>query len=298
MLKKLAQLAAFFCPSPINVWLHRAAGAQIDEYVSIHPCVLILAKKIEIGRGAHIKFGTMINARTFKLGRKSSIGFFTLVNGESDLIVGDASIIGPRTMINCSRPVVIGYYSGIGPNSCLYTHGSGLPVTEGYRATFAPIHIKDKVWVSMRSTIGPGVTIEEGAIVMPGTVLIESIAPKRMVAGNPAKLANYPVFLRPVKPGFVEDLAPRILEEYRNWSNEYKGTNWQMIDGALVAEYKKKKFTISVEEKGDIVVLTTPGKKTNGMYFNLVDLKTDNSMHKAKINFEAYIRLYYGLIFL
>jgi acetyltransferase-like isoleucine patch superfamily enzyme len=298
MLKKLAQIAAFFCPSPINIWLHRAAGAKIDKYVSIHPGVLILAKKIEIGRGARIKFGTMINARTFKLGRKCSIGFYTLVNGESDLIVGDASIIGPRTLINCSRQVVIGYYSGIGPNSCLYTHGSGLPVTEGYRATFAPIHIKDKVWVSMRSTIGPGVTIEEGAIIMPGTVLMESIASKRMVAGNPAKLVNYPVFLRPVKPGFVENLAPRILEEYREWSNEYKGTNWQMVNGSLVTEYKKKKFTISVRGKGDIVILTTPGKETNGMFFNLADLKTDNSMHKAKIKFEAYIRLYYGLIFL
>jgi len=298
MLKKLAQIAAFFCPAPVNIWLHRAAGAKIDKYVSIHPCVLILAEKIEIGRGARIKFGTMINARTFSLGRKSSIGFYTLVNGESDLIVGDASIIGPRTMINCSRQVVIGFYSGIGPNSCLYTHGSGLPVTEGYGATFAPIHIKDKVWVSMRSTIGPGVTIEEGTNVMPGTVLVESIASKRMVAGDPANLVNYPVFMRPVKPDFVEKLAPRILEEYKDWSNEYKGTNWQMTNGTLVTEYKKKKFTIAVEENGDIVLLTTPGKTTNGMYFNLADLKTDSSMHKAKIKFEAYIRLYYGLIFL
>ncbi len=298
MLKKIAQIAAFFCPPPINIWLHRAAGAQIDKYVSMHPGVLILAKKIEIGRGARIKFGTMIKARTFKLGKKSSIGFYTLVNGESDLIVGDASIIGPRTLINCSRQVVIGYYSGIGPNSCLYTHGSGLPVTEGYRATFAPIHIKDKVWVSMRSTIGPGVTIEDGAIVMPGTVLVQSIDSKRMVAGNPAKLTNFPVFLRPVKPGFVEELAPKILEEYREWSNEYHKTNWQIVNGELVTEYKKKKFTISVEGKGDIVVSTIPGKKTDGMYFNIADLKTDDSMHKEKVKLESYIRWHYGLIFI
>jgi hypothetical protein len=150
----------------------------------------------------------------------------------------------------------------------------------------------------MRATIGPGVTLQEGAIVMPGTVLIESIASKRMVVGNPAKLTNYPVFLLPVKPGFVENLAPKILEGYREWSNEYKGTNWQMVNGALVTEYKKKKFIISVGEKGDVVVLTTPGEKINGMYFNLADLKTDTSMHKAKLKFEAYIRLYYGLIFL
>jgi hypothetical protein len=71
-----------------------------------------------------------------------------------------------------------------------------------------------------------------------------------------------------------------------------------MTNGTLVTEYKNKKFTISVEGNGDIVLLTTPGKNTNGMYFNLADLKTDDSMHKAKIKFEAYLRLYYGLIFL
>jgi acetyltransferase-like isoleucine patch superfamily enzyme len=298
MFRRILQVIAFFFPSPINVWFHRLYGAKIGKYVSIHPVVLILAKNVEIGSEAWIKFGTLMNVRSFKLGRKSSIGFFTLVKGDSDFIVGDASIIGPRTMIRCDRQVTVGYYSGIGPGSFLYTHGSGMPVTEGYRATFGPIHIKDKVWVSMRSVIGPGVTIGEGSMVMPGTVLVESVASKRLVVGNPAKLNDFPVFLIPRKPGFLEDLVNKILEEYCNWSNEYKGTNWKIENGNLKINYRSRDLSISVNAEGDIVLLTTKGEIRNGMYFNLADLTTDKGRHPEKSKFEAFLRLYYGLIFL
>lgn len=298
LFRPLLQIVAFFFPSPINVWLHRLAGARIGKHVSIHPAVLILAKEVVIGDEAKIKFGTMLNIRSFKLGRKGSMGFFILAKGESDLIVGDASIIGPRAMINCSREVRIGTYSGIGPGSYLYTHGSGLPVTEGYRATFGPINIKDKVWVSMRCVIGPGVTIEKGTNVMPGTVVVESIDSKRVVVGNPAKLNNFPIFLMPRKQNFLEELAPNILREYREWAHKYHGKEWQFENGSLKIPYKNRYLSISVNGPGDIVLLTAKGENREGMFFNLADLTTDRKRHVVKSEFEAYMRLYYGLIFL
>lgn len=130
--------------SPINVWLHRLAGAKIGKNTSIHPGVLIIAKNVEISDWASIKFGTMISLRTLKIGRKSSIGFMSLIKGTSDLIINDACVIGAKNMINCERPITFGYYSGSGPGCYMYTHGSFLPVTEGYRAIFAPITIKKK----------------------------------------------------------------------------------------------------------------------------------------------------------
>jgi acetyltransferase-like isoleucine patch superfamily enzyme len=298
MFRKFFQVLAFFFPSPVNIWFQRLAGAQIGRHVSIHPGVLILAKKVQIRKEAKIKFGTMINVRTFGLGRKSSIGFFTLAKGVSDLIVGDASIIGPRCMINCDREVTLGYYSGVGPGCYLYTHGSGLPVIEGYRAAFGPIHIKDKVWVSMRCVIGPGVTIETGTNIMPGTVLVENVAAKRVVVGNPAKLNDFPVFLIPRKPDFCEELAPKILKEYRSWSNEYKGTNWQVEDGVLKIPRGNRNFSISINGDGDIALLTRRGEIRDGMYFNLAHLTTDEGRHPEKSKFEAFLRLHYGLIFL
>lgn len=298
LFRPLLQIMAFFFPSPINVWLHRLAGARIGKHVSIHPAVLILAKKVAIGDEAKIKFGTMLNIHNFELGRKGSMGFFILAKGESDLIVGDASIIGPRAMINCSREVRIGTYSGVGPGSYLYTHGSGMPVTEGYRATFGPINIKDKVWVSMRCVIGPGVTIENGTNVMPGTVVVESIDSKRVVVGNPAKLNNFPVFLMPRKSNFLEELAPNILRKYCEWAHEYHGKEWQITNGILKIPYKNSYLSISVNSPGDIVLLTAKGESREGMFFNLADLTTDQKRHVVKSDFEAFMRLYYGLIFL
>jgi acetyltransferase-like isoleucine patch superfamily enzyme len=298
MLIRILQIIAFFFPSPINVWLHRLAGAKIGRHVSIHPAVLIFARNVEIGREALIKFGTMINVRAFKLGEKSRIGFFTLVRGESDLLVGDACIIGPKCMINCSRQVVLDYYSGIGPGSYLYTHGSGMPVTEGYRATFAPIHIKEKVWVNMHSTIGPGVTIGKGSIVLPGTILLESVEPKRMVSGNPARLNNLPVFLAPIHDHSIKEIAAKILIEFCNWSNEFENTSWSFRDSTLRVNHKQRSMTITVDSPGDIVLLTNKGDRNGSMYFNLADLSTDESRDPMKLKLEAFMRLYFGLIFL
>lgn len=298
ILVRILQLLAFLFPSPINVWLHRLAGAKIDKYVYLYPAVLIFADNIVIGRDAQIKSGTMINVRTFRLGRKSRIGFFTLVNGESDLLVGDACIIGPKCMINCSRPVVLDYYSGVGPGSYLYTHGSGMPVTEGYRATFAPIHLKEKVWVNMHSTIGAGVTIGERSIVLPGTILLESVESKRIVSGNPSKLNNIPLFLGSTNDNFIKELAQKILIDFCNWSNEFKKTNWKYHDSVLTVSHRSRRIKITVDAPGDIVLLTTKNNTKEKVYFNLADLSTDKCRDPIKLKIESFMRLYYGLIFL
>ena len=298
MINRLFQILAFIFPSPLNVWLHRLAGAKIDRHVRIHPGVLILARDVCIGREALIKFGTMIRVRTFCLGRKSKIGYFTLVNGVSDLLVGDACIIGPKCMIDCSRQVVLDYYSGVGPGSYLYTHGSGMPVTEGYRATFSPIHLKEKVWVSMRSTIGPGVTIGERSIVMPGTILLESVGPSRLVAGDPGKLYNLPRFSFRLDGDARYELAKKILVEYRRWLEEYEPRACHVEDSLLALEYGRRRVSITIDRPGDIVILTKKGEKSNAAYFNLADLSTDASRFPARLDFERFLRMYFGLIFL
>jgi acetyltransferase-like isoleucine patch superfamily enzyme len=296
--KKIIRLIAYFFPSPINVWIHKLAGSTIGKHVSIHPGVLLLVDNMEIKDNAIIKFGSFINARTLELGRKSSIGFFTLVNGKDDLIIKDACIIGARTMINCDRSVTFEYYSGNGPGCYLYTHGSFLPVTEGYRAVFAPITIKEKVWIQMNCKIGPGVTIGKGSVVLPGTVLVENVEPNKMVVGDPAKLTKIPLLRKCISDENIKDFGLEILSKYCEWSNEYKKTNWKLNNGVLLINEKRKKFSVCVDGEGDIVLFTEPGKKNNGMYFNLRDLTTDNSMHPEKVKLEQYIRLYFGLTFL
>jgi len=299
-MKLLFQLIAFFSPSPINIWLHKIGGGIIGKGVTIHPGVLILAEKVIIADYAKIKFGTMIHARIFKLGKKSSIGFFSLINGSSDFIVGDACVIGARSMINCDRQVIFRNYSGNGPACYIYTHGSFLPVTEGFRAVFAPVEIKEKVWIQMNCKIGPGVTIGEGTIVLPGSVILEKVDSGRMVVGDPARMVNVPLLRQPMDEDALRKFAYRILNEYHNWLLEFKKANSKLLNGKLLIYTKKQNFSITVDDNsGDIVLFTKKGiTHPSGMYFNLVDLKTDNKRHPIKIRFEDYLRLHYGLIFL
>jgi len=296
-MRTLLQVLAFFFPSPVNIWLHRLASAKIGRHVTIHPGVMIVAKHVDIGPAVKVRFGTMINVRKFTVGEKSLIGYFVVAKGMSDLSTGPACVIGPNTMINCDCPVTLGRYTGVGPRSTLFTHGSFLPVTEGYRASFGPIELKDRSWVTMNSTVGPGVTVGEGTNVMPGTVLLESVGPNRLVAGNPAKLINIP-FIRKAKKVDLEQLAAEILQRYRDWANGLDGSQWVVENGDLHVNHRRKTLSISINGGGDIVLLTRAGERREGMFFNLADLTTDARRHPAKIKFEGFMRLYYGLTFL
>ncbi|HDY75672.1 MAG TPA: hypothetical protein ENH49_04030 [Candidatus Marinimicrobia bacterium] len=298
MFRKTLQFVAFFLPAPFNIWIHRIYGARIGRRVSLHPGVLLLASQVHLGDDAIIKAGTMINVRNFKLGEKSKIGYFTLVKGSEDLIVGNAGIIGPRCMIDCTRTVTLGYYCGIGPGSYLYTHGSGMPVTEGYRATFGPISLEEKVWISMRCVLGPGVAVGKGSCLMPGTVLLESIPKKRLVSGNPVKLRVVSLCTIKYSEDNIRNLASKTLAEF---SQYVIGRNWgveNLEEGSLVINRKKHLFKITIENGGDVEILLSPGVKGDGVYLNFGDLKTCELTNSIKMDFENFLRFNYGLIFI
>ena len=238
----------------------------------------------------------MVNVRSFKLGEKSLVGYFVHSKGTSDLIVGSACVIGPQTMINCDRPVILRFYSAVGPRSILFTHGSFLPVTEGYKAQFGPIELKEKAWVTMNCTIGPGVTVGEGTNVMPGTVVLRSLKPHRLVAGDPANQANLPLFRSPSVN--LEDLAHDILEKYSLWERDVKGATTTLSHGILYIRYRGRSLSVSVNGETDIVLLTRKGEQRTGVFFNVIDLVTDPGRGAIRLRLEGFMRLHFGLTFL
>ena len=61
-----------------------------------------------------------------------------------------------------------------------------IPIREqGYQ--YATVSIGDDVWIGARSTILPGVTIGEGAIVAAGAIVTSDVAAHTIVGGVPAK---------------------------------------------------------------------------------------------------------------
>jgi len=297
MFKALLQYLAFFFPSPVNLWLHRLSGAAVASGVRIHPFVLLRAKHVSIDRKARIKMGTMIDVHSFRLGQKSSIGFFTLVKGESDLLIGDACLIGPRSTIDCTRTVRMGYYASLGPRSVLYTHGSFLPVTWGYPAKFEEVEIGDQVWISMNVTIGPGVRVGRGSLILPGTVLLEEIPEDRMVMGASPNLKMLPLGLVYTKPEEFETLARDMLSNFCGWATQTEQAKVR-IDGVVAyVRMGRRTRSVALRAPADILLFLSPGEKRTAHYFNLRDLTTDPRSCPEKELLERYMRMYYGLIF-
>ena len=92
------------------------------------------------------------------------------------------------TMLDVAE-IRIGRNCLIGPDVGIYTAGHRLQpedrTLDGYGI---PITIGNDVWIGGHSTILPGVTIGDGAVVAAGSVVTEDVEPRTLVAGNPAKL--------------------------------------------------------------------------------------------------------------
>lgn len=67
---------------------------------------------------------------------------------------------------------------------CTASHELSVPTTP---LITAPIEIKDNAWVFARAFVGPGVTMGEGSVAGACAVVVKSVEPWTIVAGNPAK---------------------------------------------------------------------------------------------------------------
>ena len=95
-----------------------------------------------------------------------------------------------RSMEWPSEPylITIGNHVQLTRGVAIHTHGGGHAVRRQISDfdVFGKVVIKDWAYVGAHSQIMPGVTIGEGAIVAAGSIVTKSVAPRTVVAGNPA----------------------------------------------------------------------------------------------------------------
>ncbi len=75
----------------------------------------------------------------------------------------------------------------IGPKVNLITESHPLDPNKRKSLVCKPIHIKRNAWIGAASTILPGITIGENAVVAAGSVVTKDVPTNTIVAGVPAK---------------------------------------------------------------------------------------------------------------
>lgn len=92
------------------------------------------------------------------------------------------------TMLDLAE-IRIGNNCLIGPDVGIYTAGHRLEPEGRTEDVYGlSITIGNDVWIGGHSTILPGVTIGDGAVIAAGSVVTTDVPPCSLVAGNPAKV--------------------------------------------------------------------------------------------------------------
>lgn len=102
------------------------------------------------------------------------------------LTIGDNSSIGESAIIYNLGTVRIGANTTISQRAhlCAGTHNY---TRSDMQLEKPPITICDQVWICAEAFIGPGVTVEEAAVVAARAVVVKDVAAWSIVGGNPAK---------------------------------------------------------------------------------------------------------------
>ena len=119
--------------------------------------------------------------------------------------IGKNVIINQHCVLDGRKyPVSIGENTDIGPYTRIWTLGHD-PDDESHGLYGAEVTIGHHVWVAAGVTVLPGVELSDGCVVGAGSVVLRSVGPKKIVAGNPARVVrdrnnnlNYRIKYRPI----------------------------------------------------------------------------------------------------
>lgn len=128
-------------------------------------------------------------------GRDVHIGPGTLIESPHRMKIGDGVFLGRNCAIDATGGLQLGNYCALAAQTIIltldhrYRDAQSLPYDD--TRMLKPVVIGDCVWIGMRASILPGVTIGEGAIVGLGAVVAKDVPSGAIVVGNPARIVKY-----------------------------------------------------------------------------------------------------------
>ena len=207
----------FVTPPFLKKMLLRAfLGARIAPTAHIGWFSSVRARSLVMEEHSSIAALTLVRCDgDVRLGRYAEVSSFVLCYGAGGFALGDHSYVGPQCLINADDDVRIGHHSALGPRSMVFTHGSFLPVTEGYPVRLAGVTIGDRAWLAAGVFLHPGVRVGDDVIVNSRAVVAGDIPSGMVAEGSPARTV-FPVerVKRRMTPARVDETMRRILARF------------------------------------------------------------------------------------
>jgi putative colanic acid biosynthesis acetyltransferase WcaF len=171
----------------------RGMPAFVEVLWIVVQCLLIAS---DIPGSAHRKF--LLRLFGAKIGQGVVIKAGVRIKFPWHLEVGNHSWIGERAWIDNLAKVSIGSNACIsqGAYLCTGSHDWSSPT---FDLIVKPISIGSGAWVTARSTIGPGVTIGEGAVLGLGSTTSKDLEAWCVYSGSPAEFVGRRI-LKPQTP--------------------------------------------------------------------------------------------------
>jgi acetyltransferase-like isoleucine patch superfamily enzyme len=148
------------------------AYSRVVSYTPLQPVRLLGLKAAGAALGRDIVLAPGVEVLSpwrLSIGSHTNIGRHAYLDARGDLRIGDNVNISAEAAIWTSE------------------HDVQSPT---FAMTRGAILIEDRVWVSFRSIILPGVRLGEGCIVAAGAVVTASVPPFSVAAGVPAKIVG------------------------------------------------------------------------------------------------------------
>lgn len=100
--------------------------------------------------------------------------------------MGEQSCLGADVDCYCVDKVSLGAFATVSQYSYLCTASHDISCPDMTLIT-APIEIKERAWVCADVFVGPGVTLDEGAVAAARSVVVKHVEAWTVVGGNPAR---------------------------------------------------------------------------------------------------------------
>lgn len=104
--------------------------------------------------------------------------------------IGEGTWVGAFALVDGSGGLTIGSGCDISAGAHIYTHSSALRCVSGRQHDAVdrqPVTIGDRVFIGANAVVQMGVTIGDEAIIGAGAIVTKDVAPRTVVAGNPAQ---------------------------------------------------------------------------------------------------------------